>query len=215
VLLLGAVACAVGLTACGESSSGAATTPAAATTVATTSTTSTTVAPTTTVDPRPGLVEACVELVKFAAQTGDAMREQFWIAAGRTDEGLRAACDRFVDDEPAQAAAMRVEWDQITEFLAAASGSTTTTTIGGDVSAAVPTVASTTPAPAGPMPTVPTADRPCHPNYSPCLPVTFDIDCEGRGEDGPIFTIGPVIVSRGDPYELDPDGDGIACDEPA
>jgi hypothetical protein len=53
----------------------------------------------------------------------------------------------------------------------------------------------------------------CDPNYAgACLdPVALDYDCEGSRENGPQYT-GTVQVVGGDPYDLDPDGDGIACD---
>ena len=44
----------------------------------------------------------------------------------------------------------------------------------------------------------------CMGGYSPCLPMTDDLDC------GDIN--GPVKVTGSDPYRLDADGDGIGCD---
>lgn len=53
----------------------------------------------------------------------------------------------------------------------------------------------------------------CDPNYSgACLdPDSPDYDCEGGSGDGPDYT-GEVRVVGSDPYELDRDGDGIACE---
>lgn len=51
----------------------------------------------------------------------------------------------------------------------------------------------------------------CAPGYEPCVPVAADVDCVGGGEDGPEFVAGPVRVTGADPYELDPDGNGLAC----
>jgi hypothetical protein len=52
----------------------------------------------------------------------------------------------------------------------------------------------------------------CHPSYDPCLdPNASDYDCEGGSGDGPEYT-GPVTVSGDDPYDLDRDGDGSACE---
>lgn len=53
----------------------------------------------------------------------------------------------------------------------------------------------------------------CDPNYSgACLkPDSPDYDCEGGSGDGPDYT-GQVSVVGSDPYDLDRDGDGIACD---
>jgi hypothetical protein len=53
----------------------------------------------------------------------------------------------------------------------------------------------------------------CDPNYAgACLdPNSSDYDCKGGSGDGPDYT-GTVQVVAGDPYDLDRDGDGIACD---
>jgi endonuclease YncB( thermonuclease family) len=44
----------------------------------------------------------------------------------------------------------------------------------------------------------------CEPGYSPCLPVTGDLNCSDVD--------GPVTVTGDDPYGLDADGDGTGCD---
>jgi hypothetical protein len=53
----------------------------------------------------------------------------------------------------------------------------------------------------------------CDPNYAgACLdPNSADYDCEGGSGDGPDYT-GTVRVVGADPYDLDRDGDGVACD---
>jgi hypothetical protein len=51
----------------------------------------------------------------------------------------------------------------------------------------------------------------CTPGYSPCLPPASDYDCEGGSGNGPKYT-GLVHVTGSDPYELDVDGDGVACE---
>jgi hypothetical protein len=53
----------------------------------------------------------------------------------------------------------------------------------------------------------------CDPNYEgACLkPDSPDYDCEGGSGDGPDYT-GTVEVVGDDVYDLDRDGDGIACD---
>jgi hypothetical protein len=53
----------------------------------------------------------------------------------------------------------------------------------------------------------------CDPNYSgACLkPDSPDYDCSGGSGDGPDYT-GPVQVVGDDPYDLDRDGDGAACE---
>lgn len=44
----------------------------------------------------------------------------------------------------------------------------------------------------------------CEPGYSPCLPVTDDLNSSDIN--------GPVTVTGNDPYGLDADGDGTGCD---
>jgi hypothetical protein len=57
------------------------------------------------------------------------------------------------------------------------------------------------------------AAEPCDPNYKgACLdPNSSDYDCAGGSGDGPDYT-GFVEVVGDDPYDLDRDGDGIACE---
>ena len=55
-------------------------------------------------------------------------------------------------------------------------------------------------------------DERCDPNYTPCVPIASDVDCGGGGGNGPAYVQGPVRVVGTDIYELDRDGDGIACD---
>jgi hypothetical protein len=53
----------------------------------------------------------------------------------------------------------------------------------------------------------------CHPSYEgACLdPNSYDYDCEGGSGDGPDYT-GEVRVVGDDPFGLDRDGDGTACE---
>jgi len=44
----------------------------------------------------------------------------------------------------------------------------------------------------------------CEPGYSPCLPIADDLNCADVN--------GPIAVTGSDPYGLDRDGDGIACE---
>jgi hypothetical protein len=53
----------------------------------------------------------------------------------------------------------------------------------------------------------------CQSGYSPCVPIASDVDCAGGGGNGPEYVSGPIRVTGSDPYELDRDGDGIACDD--
>lgn len=52
----------------------------------------------------------------------------------------------------------------------------------------------------------------CDPNYSGCVPIASDVDCAGGSGNGPAYVRGPVTVIGDDIYELDRDGDGVACD---
>jgi resuscitation-promoting factor RpfB len=51
----------------------------------------------------------------------------------------------------------------------------------------------------------------CTAGYSPCLPPAYDYDCRGGSGDGPKYS-GPVRVTGSDPYDLDRDSDGKACE---
>lgn len=52
----------------------------------------------------------------------------------------------------------------------------------------------------------------CDPNYSGCVPIASDVDCAGGSGNGPAYVDGPVRVIGDDKYDLDRDGDGVACD---
>ncbi|WP_165808100.1 G5 domain-containing protein [Microbacterium sp. TPD7012] len=66
--------------------------------------------------------------------------------------------------------------------------------------------------PPAPVPFVQPAGD-CHSNYAGvCVPIDSDVDCEGGGGNGPSYISGPLTVVGPDVYELDRDGDGIACD---
>ena len=67
--------------------------------------------------------------------------------------------------------------------------------------------------PAPPPPPPPPADNGCDPNYEgACVPIAPDVDCAGGSGNGPAYVDGPVWVVGSDIYDLDRDGDGIACD---
>lgn len=51
----------------------------------------------------------------------------------------------------------------------------------------------------------------CTPGYRPCLAPASDYDCAGGSGDGPKYAYGPIYVSGSDIYDLDADGDGVAC----
>ncbi len=52
----------------------------------------------------------------------------------------------------------------------------------------------------------------CTAGYKPCLPPASDYDCAGGSGDGPEYASGPIYVSGSDPYDLDSEGDGFACE---
>lgn len=53
----------------------------------------------------------------------------------------------------------------------------------------------------------------CDSNYSgACVPIASDVDCAGGSGNGPEYVTGPVYVVGDDIYELDRDGDGVACE---
>lgn len=52
----------------------------------------------------------------------------------------------------------------------------------------------------------------CDSNYSGCVPVASDVDCAGGKGNGPAYVRGPVRVIGSDVYDLDRDGDGVACE---
>ena len=53
----------------------------------------------------------------------------------------------------------------------------------------------------------------CDSNYEgACVPIDSDVDCAGGSGNGPSYVSGPVYVVGSDVYDLDRDGDGVACD---
>lgn len=68
-------------------------------------------------------------------------------------------------------------------------------------------------APPPPPPPPAAAVEDCDPNYADaCVPVASDVDCAGGSGNGPAYVQGPVRIVGTDIYDLDRDGDGIACD---
>jgi hypothetical protein len=135
-------------------------------------------------EPDAELVAACTEFVQFQAYVGDADGVAIWTRAGETAEGLDALCRQMVLEDASAVEDMRDE-------LADA----------GATEADVAAGASTTLAPG------------CHGSYGGCLPIVTDIDCvRDRGGDGPVYQGLSVLVLGHDEYEIDRDGDGLACE---
>ena len=84
------------------------------------------------------------------------------------------------------------------------------TTVGTYVAPPPPPVAAPAPPPvAAPAP----AAGGCDGNYTgACVPIASDVDCAGGSGNGPAYVTGPVTIIGSDIYDLDRDGDGIACD---
>lgn len=68
------------------------------------------------------------------------------------------------------------------------------------------------PTPATILPVAPPSN--CHPSYEgACLAIgQGDYDCAGGSGNGPNYVAGPVYVVGPDEFELDRDGDGVACE---
>ncbi len=83
-------------------------------------------------------------------------------------------------------------------------------------STTTPTTVARAPKPATPKtidPTPTTSSRGrCDPNYTGCVPIDSDVDCAGGKGNGPSYVAGPVRVIGRDIYDLDRDGDGVACE---
>jgi hypothetical protein len=128
-----------------------------------------------------------------------------------------AVCSGKADLTAAQAGIMR--WDTVTVTSLPAP---TTTTTAPPVTAPPTTAPPVTlpPVTASPVteppPTAPPETSPpapdCTPGYDPCIPPGPDVDCAGGSGNGPRYVDGPVIVTGSDPYGLDRNGDGIACE---
>jgi hypothetical protein len=58
----------------------------------------------------------------------------------------------------------------------------------------------------------PPPQQSCTSGYEPCLAPASDYDCAGGSGDGPGYAYGPVYINGSDPYDLDRDGDGVACE---
>lgn len=61
------------------------------------------------------------------------------------------------------------------------------------------------PPPSATQPTTPGGS--CEPGYSPCLPVTSDLNCGDISN-----SLKPIHVTGSDPYRLDSDGNGLGCE---
>ena len=68
-------------------------------------------------------------------------------------------------------------------------------------------------APTGNTAPLPQNASDCDSNYEgACVPIASDVDCAGGSGNGPEYVSGPVYVVGTDIYELDREGDGVACE---
>lgn len=67
-------------------------------------------------------------------------------------------------------------------------------------------------APAPSARAAPSGNSGCNSNYEGCVPNASDVDCAGGSGNGPAYVSGPLRVTGVDIYDLDADGDGIACE---
>lgn len=67
---------------------------------------------------------------------------------------------------------------------------------------------------AGSLPVAPAPAPSCHASYQgACLAIgAGDYDCAGGSGNGPNYIAGPIYVVGWDEFELDRDGDGVACE---
>lgn len=67
------------------------------------------------------------------------------------------------------------------------------------------------PPPPAPAPAPPAGN--CDPNYADaCVPISSDVDCAGGSGNGPAYFDGVARIVGQDVYDLDRDGDGLACE---
>lgn len=67
------------------------------------------------------------------------------------------------------------------------------------------------PPPPPPAPVQPAGG--CDSNYADaCVPISSDVDCAGGGGNGPAYFDGVARIVGSDVYQLDRDGDGLACE---
>jgi hypothetical protein len=124
-----------------------------------------------------------------------------------------SACEKTDGAGDADTPATSVDAASVTATTASPSTTTTTTTRAPATTVPTTTAPPTTTTPPPPPPTTRAAapSTACDPNYSGCVPVASDVDCAGGSGNGPTYT-GQVNVIGSDIYDLDRDGDGIACE---
>ena len=146
-------------------------------------------------------VDDCVDSAKFKAYGGDPVWQRTWVDVGESDVGLRDFCESMAARDPATFDKIHTDWVAWEAFVATENA----------VPAPTPVPAPTTiPTPTTPPPVLSDPSG-CHPSYTPCVPISTDVDCSGGSGDGPEYVTGPIQVIGYDEYGID-DGDGVACE---
>jgi hypothetical protein len=148
-------------------------------------------------------VNNCMAYVQFGAATDNWILLSMWNDAGQNVQALALMCEALGITNPDVFVGMTEQWIDIETFLAAAPAPTST--LAPDQSVAGETTGA-------PPPTVepPHIASQCDPNYTGCVLPSSDVDCLGEG-DGPVFLSEVVGVIGDDIYDLDADGNRIAC----
>jgi hypothetical protein len=148
-------------------------------------------------------VNNCMAYVQFGAATDNWILSSMWNDAGQNVQALALMCEALGITNPDVFVGMTEQWIDIETFLAAAPPPTSTP------ASDHPVPGNTTHAP---PPTVepPHIASQCDPNYTGCVLPSSDVDCLGEG-DGPVFLSEVVGVIGDDIYDLDADGNRIAC----
>lgn len=166
----------------------------------------------------PELVATCVEYVGTKAMLGDGFAIAVVDQTGGAPDGVQHWCEGAATTDPASLRRMGKELAVIRALTGPAPTTTTSTLAPATTGVSVPAL---------PAPTVPVAPRTtapapaaavivgqgCDPNYTgACVPIAVDVDCAGRGGNGPVYVVGPVRVVGEDIYGLDGNRDRIGCD---
>ncbi len=130
ILVLVSVALLAGGSACDPRSDETGTSdPTVAPTSTTTTPPSTSSSSTTTTTTVPvDLLASCVEHAKFQAFTGNQFWASIWDDAGRTDAGMRGACEFLASGQPGWLEEVHADWQEIQGLASSASTTTSTPT---------------------------------------------------------------------------------------
>lgn len=170
------------------------------------------------------VVPAVAPAAARAPESTFTQHRKAWIVAAAVAAVLFFAAIGNGDDEPSTSSPAADETTMTTTEVPTSTTTTTTTTTTTPpppppttttVAQPPPPVRTTEQQPAPPPP--PVAEEPaprqgCDPNYTGCVPIASDVDCEGGSGNGPAYADGPVDVIGEDIYDLDSNNDGVACE---